>query len=390
MSGLADGPARLELRGVVRTYRGGVVAVDRVDLDVAGGELFVVVGPSGSGKSTLLRLIAGLEGLDAGSIHLGGRRIDGLPPRDRGLALVFQDAVAYPHLDVFDNIAFGLRARKTPRAEVRARVEAAAESTGIADLLGRSPATLSGGQRRRVALARALATRPRLLLLDEPFAGLDAPLRAAIRAEIVALHRRSGATTVLVTHDQAEALALADRLAVLDAGRVAQVGPPRQVYDAPANRSVARFIGQPPMALLPCTVLDAGPDRIGIEPVDARLGAPWLVPRRSAAGLVLAGRAGHPVALGLRAEHVQIAGLGIPLPDQVTAVATVDRVELVGHEAIATLRLGPYTLAARVDARSSLRTGEVVAVALDLDHASWFDPATGDRLGGPVPAGRPD
>ena len=233
--------ARLELRGVEKTYRGGISAAKGVDLSVESGEMFVVVGPSGSGKSTLLRLIAGLESLDSGSIHLGGRRVDGLPPRDRGLAMVFQDAVVYPHLDVFENIAFGLRARRVGRDQIQSRVAATADMLGLGDSLGRSPTTLSGGQKRRVTLARALVLRPSLFLFDEPFSGLDAPLRASIRAEIADLHRQLAATMILVTHDQGEALALADRVAVLDAGKVVQVGPPLGVYERPRNRLVARF-----------------------------------------------------------------------------------------------------------------------------------------------------
>ena len=380
--------ARLELVGVSKAYRGGIVAARAVDLAFEAGELGVIVGPSGSGKSTLLRLIAGLEAPDAGEIRLDGRRIDPLPPKDRGLALVFQDAVAYPHLDVFANIAFGLRARRVARAETRARVEEAAGLLGLADVLGRDPATLSGGQRRRVALARALVLRPRLLLLDEPFGGLDAPLRLAIRAEVAAIHRRSGATIVLVTHDQGEALGLADRLAVVDAGRVAQVGPPQAVYDAPADRFVARFLGQPPMALVPCTVNADGPDALAVAPAGVPPGpAPWTVRRGSGrAFAALDARRGGPVLLGLRAEHVALAATpadldGPPRPGLARAEATVARVEPAGHEALLALRLGPHELAARVAGRPAPDVGATLPVTLDLDAASWFDPADGRRLG---------
>ena len=375
--------ARLELRGVAKTYRGGINAARDVDLAVESGELFVIVGPSGSGKSTLLRLIAGLESLDAGSIHLGNRRIDGLPPRDRGLAMVFQDAVVYPHLDVFENIAFGLRARRVGREEIAARVNTTAGMLGLGDALRRSPTTLSGGQKRRVTLARALVVRPDLFLFDEPFSGLDAPLRASIRGEIADLHRQSGATMILVTHDQGEALALADRIAVVDSGRVVQVGRPLEVYDAPKNRFVARFFGQPPMAMIPCAVSSGGLDSIRIEPVG--LHNPWHVHRLSIAGVTLANFAAETVDLGLRPEQVAIApnsgGSEIDRPGWVSTSATVDRLEPSGHEMTATLRLASSSISARIPAHSTIRVGDPVAVKLDLDRAPWFDPSTGDRVG---------
>ncbi len=375
--------ARLELRGVEKTYRGGIAAAKGVDLAVEGGEMFVVVGPSGSGKSTLLRLIAGLEPLDSGSIFLGDRRIDQLPPRNRGLAMVFQDAVVYPHLDVFENIAFGLRARRVGRDEIRDRVDATADMLGLTDALGRSPTTLSGGQKRRVTLARALVLRPGLFLFDEPFSGLDAPLRASIRTQIADLHRQLSATMILVTHDQGEALALADRIAVLDAGRVVQVGRPLEVYEAPKDRFVARFFGQPPMAMIPCAISSGGLDSIRIEP--AGLHAPWSVSSRSAPGVTLANFGAETLDLGLRAEQVAIAPtsemLGISKPGWLSTSATVDRLEPSGSESTATLRLGPNSISARIPARSTIRVGDEVAVKLDLDRALWFDPSTGARVG---------
>lgn len=371
---------------MAKTYRGGIVAARAVDLAFESGELGVIVGPSGSGKSTLLRLIAGLEAPDAGEIRLDGRRVDGLPPRDRELALVFQDAVAYPHLDVFENIAFGLRARRVARDELRGRVEETAGMLGLGDVLRRRPTTLSGGQRRRVTLARALAVRPRLLLLDEPFAGLDAPLRLAIRAEIAALHRRLGTTMVLVTHDQAEALALADRLAVVASGRVSQVGPPIAVYDAPADRDVARFLGQPPLALVPCTLRDAGPNALRVDlPGAVPDRSPWTIRRGECPAFeALEAHRGGPVLLGLRAERVAVNVTAPRGPDAGRvglATATVDRLEPAGHEVGVALRLGPHELMARVAGRPGLSVGVAVPIALDLDAALWFDPATGRRIG---------
>ena len=374
--------ARLELTGVQKTYPGGIVAARNVDLEVASGELFVLVGPSGSGKSTLLRLIAGLEALDAGMIHLGDRRIDELAPRDRHLAMVFQDLVVYPHLNVFENIAFGLRARRVRRAEVETLVRETARFLGLTEVLGRSPTTLSGGQKRRVTLARALVLRPSLYLFDEPFTGLDAPLRASIRAQLLDLHRGLAATMVLVTHDQAEALALADRIAIVDAGRIVQVGRPVDVYEAPRTRFVAQFLGQPPMAILRRQVASRAPDLIQLDP-SPRPGSTWSIPRASRAGRTLARRSG-PVDLGLRTEAVAIvASLDEAQalePHRVATTATLERLESTGQETIATLSCSQELLSARLPARTPLQVGATVAVALDLDQAHWFDPATGDRI----------
>ncbi len=369
---------RLELRSIEKAYPGGIAATRGVDLTVEDGDLFAIVGPSGSGKSTLLRLIAGLETADSGTIWLDGRRIDGLAPRDRDVALVFQDQVVYPHLDVFENIAFGLRARRVPRGEVEGRVLATANVLGLGDCLRRPPATLSGGQRRRVALGRAMVLRPKLFLLDEPFSGLDAPLRASTRAELSDLRRQIGATMILVTHDQGEALALADRLAVIDRGRVVQVGPPGEVYDRPATRSVAQFIGQPPMGVIPCLVALDG-DQVLIRVVGLDDLAPWPFDRATPWASALLDRAGPRVDLGLRPEAVAIRPPGHD--DGPAGPALVERLEPSGHETLATLAFGPHPLTLRLPASTSIRPGDRVRIAFDLDRASWFDHATGDRIG---------
>lgn len=377
-------PGRLELQGVDKAYRGGIVAARGVDLAIDGGELFVLLGPSGSGKSTLLRLIAGLETPDSGSIWLGGRRIDGLHPRDRGVQMVFQDQALYPHLDVFENIAFGLRARRTDRSEVDATVRSTAGMLGLGDCLGRPPATLSGGQRRRVALARALATRPKVFLLDEPFSGLDAPLRNATRAVLIDLKRQTGATMVLVTHDQAEALAIADRLAVIEAGRVVQVGRPAEVYERPDRRFVGRFVGQPPMSFLPCLVgLDAG--SVAIRVVDVHDQGPWIFPRSGWSVAALAEAGVERVDLGIRAEDVLLGppGPSTQTEDALALTAVVHHVELLGSEVLASLRVGPHSLAIRLPASSTVRVGWVLAVRPILQRACWFRATTGERLGRP-------
>lgn len=332
--------ATVELRAIRKSFPGGIEALGGIDLAVLDGEFLAIVGPSGSGKSTLLRVVAGLESPSGGTLWIGGSRADGLAPRERDAAMVFQDPAPFPHLSVFENLAFGLRARSFPKAEIRPRVEETAALLGLADCLGRKPAALSGGQRQRVVLGRALARRPGLLLLDEPFSSLDAPLRASIRADLSDLHRRLGTTTLFVTHDQAEALALGDRVAVLDRGRLAQVGTPSEVHDRPASRAVGAFLGSPPMSFLPAHLVgdierrDAAHE-VGIRPEDVHLSAPE----------------GEPSGL----------------------LATVTRLEPRGHETIATLDLRGHGLAARLPASRRIAVGERVAVRLDLARASWFD-----------------
>jgi sn-glycerol 3-phosphate transport system ATP-binding protein len=242
--------ADIALRQVIKVYPGGVEAVSAIDLGIADGELCVLVGPSGCGKSTLLRMVAGLETVTAGEIAVGGRVVNDLEPVERDMAMVFQNYALYPHMKVFDNMAYGLRNRGTPKAEIRARVDEAAAILGIGDLLERKPRQLSGGQRQRVAMGRAIVRQPQVFLFDEPLSNLDAKLRVRTRIEIRDLQRRLGTTSIYVTHDQLEAMTLADRLVVMNAGRIEQIGPPLEVYERPASTFVAGFIGSPPMNFL--------------------------------------------------------------------------------------------------------------------------------------------
>jgi multiple sugar transport system ATP-binding protein len=375
--------AQVELRAVGKRYPGGVEAVSGLDLTVAEGELLVVVGPSGSGKSTLLRLIAGLESLDEGSLWIGGRRAERLAPRERDVAMVFQNPALYPHLSVYENLAFGLRARRAPRAEILARVEAVADLLAIRDLLGRMPRTLSGGQRQRVALGRAIVRRPGVFLFDEPFSNLDAPLRAATRAELVDLHRRLGATMLFVTHDQAEAMALGDRVAVLAEGRLLQVGMPREVYDRPATRFVAQFLGSPPARVVPGAIEREG-EALRFRPAGLD---PWPLPRATPAVEGLLKQGSGPIELGLRPEHVLVIGAGSEtqlLPESgllSREIATrLTRLEPLGHETIATLCLGPHMLSTRLPAQATAQVGDSLPVQIDWGHALWFDPGTGRIL----------
>jgi ABC-type sugar transport system ATPase subunit len=266
------------LHDVSKTYairgREPLQALQAIDLEAADGELVVVVGPSGSGKTTLLRCVAGLELPDNGEVFVGGRDVTELGPGDRDLAMVFQEYALYPHLSVRDNISFGLRARKTPAAEIETKVSDAAELLGIETTLDRRPAELSGGERQRVALARAIVRAPTAFLMDEPLSNLDAELRAFMRAEIRGLQRTLGTTALYVTHDQVEALTMGDRVAVLRSGRLEQFGTPLEIYDRPASTFVARFIGMPPMNVVPMSLLGIGDGFAGLRPEQLRVTAP--------------------------------------------------------------------------------------------------------------------
>jgi multiple sugar transport system ATP-binding protein len=367
----AESPA-LELRGLRKVYPGGVEAVAGVDLAVPPGSFFTVVGPSGSGKSTLLRLIAGLEEATAGVVQVGGRDVSALPPRQRSVAMVFQNPALYPHLPVFDNLAFGLRARGARRAYVRSRVAEVAAMLGLDTLLARRPATLSGGQKQRVALGRALATRPPVFLLDEPLSSLDGPLRAALRTALRDVHRQTGATFLHVTHDQAEALALGDRIGVMERGRLVQVGTPRAVYEQPASRFVGQFLGSPPMSVVRCVVVD-GPALVpsGLTPARA-----LPVP-----GGDLAAMPGDEIDLGLRPEHVALARDGLaPSFVRLPGEVMVRHVEFLGHESLATVAVGVQDVTLRLAPGAAVRPGDRLAVAFDLARASWFGPGTGTAL----------
>jgi len=271
--------AEVVVKDVSKVFPGGVVAVDKASLTVADRELMVLVGPSGCGKSTLLRMIAGLEEATWGEVYIGGRRVNGVAPKDRDVAMVFQNYALYPHMSVYDNMAFGLKVRKFRKDEIRQRVNEAAEILGIQALLDRKPKALSGGQRQRVAVGRAIVRKPKVFLFDEPLSNLDAALRALMRIELSKLHQRLQATMIYVTHDQVEAMTLGDRIAVIRDGRIQQVDEPMALYDRPANQFVAGFLGSPSMNFIrgrfdPSGVFRAGPYVVGVrESVRGRMGA---------------------------------------------------------------------------------------------------------------------
>ncbi len=337
--------ARLELESLTKVY-GRVAALRDLTLSVEDGELLAVVGPSGCGKSTLLSLVAGLETPTSGVVRVGGRAVNGLSPRERDVAMVFQSYALYPHMTVRRNLAFPLEVARVPRRDVAARVEEVSALLGLEALLERRPAELSGGQRQRVALGRALVRRPRLFLLDEPLSNLDAALRVSVRAELKKLHERLGATFVYVTHDQAEAMTLADRIAVLRDGALEQVGTPREVYGAPATAFVARFVGAPRMNLVP-------PEALGLPP------APGLA--------------------GLRPEDLSVSpGAGPGLEAQVWLV------EPMGSETWVTVEREGVRLVARCGAAFEAPPGSPVRLSFDAGRLHRFDAGSGRRISPPT------
>ena len=352
--------ADVRLTGVTKRF-GSTEVLKGIDLEIADGEFVVFVGPSGCGKSTLLRTIAGLGEADAGEIAIGGRPVNDLSPSERGIAMVFQSYALYPHMNVYENMAFGLKLAKLDKAEIDRRVRGAAETLNITDYLDRKPRALSGGQRQRVAIGRAIVREPQVFLFDEPLSNLDAALRVRMRYEFAALHERLKTTMVYVTHDQVEAMTLADRIVVLNAGRIEQVGKPMELYERPRNLFVAEFIGSPKMNLLPAemvaasaegaTVRTAAGETVKVD-VDASRAAP-----------------GDAVTLGVRPEHLGLSGTG----DVVEA--TVTFVETLGHATYAYLEAGeaPLTVLLPGDMRPAV--GEALKLRVGAGQAHLFDEA---------------
>jgi multiple sugar transport system ATP-binding protein len=343
--------ASLAFEHVEKVYPGGTHAIVDLNLEVADGELVVLVGPSGCGKSTLLRLVAGLEAVTSGTLRIGDRVANALSPRERNVAMVFQDYALYPHKTVRGNLEFPLRMRGLARDEIARRVAWASEVLDIAGVLDRLPRQLSGGQQQRVAMGRALVREPTVFLLDEPLSNLDAKLRVEVRAEIAELQRRMSATMLYVTHDQTEAMTLGHRVAVLKAGRVLQIAPPRELYERPADAFVAGFIGNPPMNLLPARVI-ASDERV----VRVSLGGGTLeLAAASAVGRALQAASGEEVVVGIRPEAFLAADDGEDVRAAVAGMrATVDHVEWLGHETLAHVHLGDASEDAQDDAAPRL------------------------------------
>ncbi len=353
---------------------GSVVALSSFTLDVADGEFMVLLGPSGCGKTTALRILAGLEEPTAGEVFIHGRNVTDLPPRERDVAMVFQNYALYPHMSVYDNLAFGLRMRKLPRREVDRSVREAASLLGIGELLKRKPGQLSGGQRQRVALGRAIVRRPKAFLMDEPLSNLDAKLRVQTRLELIRLHRTLGTTVLYVTHDQVEAMTMGKRIAILDKGILQQVGPPQVVYAKPANLFVAEFIGSPAMSFFRGPVRDAGD---GVLAVDL----PTLSFRLWHQNADLVRRANlTEVVIGVRPEHIERAEDYGERPAAATFEAHVDVVESLGNEVHATLLLDGRSVVARLPVEATVQTGEARRFAIGPERLHLFHPQGGQRL----------
>ena len=350
----------IALRNVEKAYGSGpkaVKVIHGVNAEIPDGEFIVIVGPSGCGKSTLLRMVAGLEEISGGEIHIGGRIVNRLEPAERDIAMVFQNYALYPHMSVYDNMAYGLKIAKLPKPEIEVRVQKAAKILELGHLLDRKPRQLSGGQRQRVAMGRAIVRQPQVFLFDEPLSNLDAKLRAATRLEIQKLHHELGVTSLFVTHDQVEAMTLAQRMIVMNAGRIEQIGTPEQVYGKPASTFVAGFIGSPPMNLM-AGQADGSRFTVGGE----TLSLPSAAPR------------GGALTLGVRPEHAALSDNGgWPMK--------VDMLEMLGAERLVYGRLGdaPFTL--RIEATlAHPAQGDTVRLRVAAEHLHWFDSATGLRV----------
>ena len=367
--------ATVEIRNARKTYPGQTAEVIKgIDAHVADGEFLVMLGPSGCGKSTLLRMIAGLETITGGEIAIGGRVVNDLEPKDRDIAMVFQNYALYPHMSVFDNIAYGLRIRGLAKPDIQARVRQAAQLLEIEPFLDRKPRALSGGQRQRVAMGRAIVREPAVFLFDEPLSNLDAKLRTQMRVEIRRLQARLGVTSLYVTHDQVEAMTLADRLMVMNAGVAEQVGTPMEIYHQPASTFVAGFIGSPAMNFAPGRISQSGRE---VE----LSGGEMLNADRPL------GEAGRPVTLGIRPEHVAVeSGAAAHSVMGVTA----ELVEALGADTLVHARIGagPNTILARLPGTTHVRAGDQLRLAVDPDEIHLFDAETGKALAAGRPAAR--
>jgi multiple sugar transport system ATP-binding protein len=398
--------AQIILEHVEKAYTGGVKAVDDLSLDIKDGEFMVFVGPSGCGKSTALRSIAGLEEITGGTISIGDRVVNDLPPKDRDIAMVFQNYALYPHMTVEQNLAFGLQLRKTPKDEIKRRVDEAAKMLGLEPYLKRKPGALSGGQRQRVAMGRAIVREPQAFLMDEPLSNLDAKLRVSMRASLNQLHERLGVTTVYVTHDQVEAMTLGDRVAVLRDGRLQQVDTPQYLYEAPVNLFVAGFIGSPAMNFVTADLVRD--DGVTVAFAGYKLKVP---PQVVDAKPELPGFFGKKVILGIRPSDFEdatlrdvsrgtipvTAGVTEELGSEIMVIFTIDAPH-VEHaslakaaeasqdedEAAAALTGGKSLWTARVSKESRVRHGDPLNLAVDTRYLQFFDPATGLSIGHPL------
>jgi multiple sugar transport system ATP-binding protein len=369
--------ATVVIENLVKAYPdkngSGVTVVHGINLEVKEREFMVLVGPSGCGKSTTLRMIAGLEEITSGQVSIDGRVVNLLPPKDRDIAMVFQNYALYPHMSVYENMAFGLKLRKLPRAEIDVRVREAATMLGLENYLDRRPKALSGGQRQRVAVGRAIVRKPKVFLFDEPLSNLDAKMRVTTRAEISKLHASLGATMIYVTHDQVEAMTMGDRICVMKDGHIMQVDEPMTIYNHPANLFVAGFIGSPPMNFLHGAIRREG-GRLAFWENNSK-GQPVKIVLNAALSEKAATRVDQPVILGLRPESI----LAATHADAVASLR-IEVAEPMGAETFLSLTSGTHSLIARVNPNHRFALDQPFAASFDLDHAHLFDPSTEQAL----------
>ena len=363
--------AELKLVNIKKVYDNNVVSVEDFNLEIRDKEFLVLVGPSGCGKSTTLRMIAGLEEISSGDLFIGDKRVNDVPPKDRNIAMVFQNYALYPHMDVYNNMAFGLKLRKFKKDEIKKRVDNAAKILGLESLLNRKPKALSGGQRQRVALGRAIVRDAEVFLMDEPLSNLDAKLRVQMRAEIQKLHSRLQTTTIYVTHDQTEAMTMATRLVVMKDGVIQQVGAPKEVYDEPDNVFVGGFIGSPAMNFLNGKLVGNYfvMDNVKLLVPDGRL---KILKER--------GYDGKEVILGIRPEDINDEQVFLDFSPETKVSASVEVAELMGAEIILYSQVNNQSFVARIDSRFNISAGDTIDLAFDLSKAHFFDKETEQRI----------
>ncbi len=373
--------ASLSFRHIYKKYPGGVTAVSDFCLEVKDKEFIIFVGPSGCGKSTTLRMIAGLEEITEGELFIGDKLVNDIAPKDRDIAMVFQNYALYPHMTVFDNMAFGLKLRKVPKEEIKRKVEQAAKILDITHLLDRRPKQLSGGQKQRVALGRAIVRNPKVFLLDEPLSNLDAKLRATMRTELTKIHKRLGTTFIYVTHDQVEAMTMASRIVVMKDGLIQQVDTPQRLYDLPCNLFVAGFIGTPQMNFIDATLVQRNGDVIVHWGVEEQKDRPAVIcelklPAEKANDPALKDYIGKEVIIGVRPECLHDDASYVNASPDTVVEASVDVTELMGNEIYLYMTAGDQNLIARVPPQSQTRSGDQIKICIDASRVHIFDKDT--------------
>lgn len=364
--------ANLSLKSIYKKYDNGFCAVSDFNLEVEDKEFIVFVGPSGCGKSTTLRMIAGLEDISEGEFYIGDKLVNNVEPKDRDIAMVFQSYALYPHMTVFDNMAFALKLRKVPKDEIKKKVEEAAKILGLEELLDRKPKALSGGQRQRVALGRAIVRSPKVFLMDEPLSNLDAKLRSNMRAEIIKIHNALGATTIYVTHDQTEAMTMADRIVVMKKGIIQQIGKPKEIYDEPQNLFVAGFIGAPTMNFMHGSIKEGN----FVTKTDSQIEIPEAIYKK----LKDKGYENKEVVLGIRPENISNDPVVLETYSHSTITSKVIVAELLGSEYIVHTEIAGEAIKAIVHSRQNIKMGDEITFALDMNRAHFFDSETEESI----------